>query len=357
MAKTNANYSIKVGVDLDTSDIQKQLQEASKAATLKIDSKGLKEADADAGKLADSMGDVNEVAQENEATWNALNIIFTKTVQLFSDMIEQVYELDGALTEFKKVSDLSGESLDSYVSNLAELGKTTARTASEMVEAATTFRKNSFNDEDSARLATVATTFQNVSDTSITAAEAASFIISQLKAFGIEAEKAESIIDKVNETANRFSVGTNDLANGLELAGAAMGTYNNTIDQTIALVTAGSEILVGRSSQVARGLNTVAARLTSNEETLAQYGVALKEVDGSLRSTFEILSDLKPKWDEMSDADRVALGQTIAGQNQYKVLAAVMTNFATATDAVKVSLEADGSAARENARYMESLEA
>lgn len=69
---------------------------------------------------------------------------------------------------------------------------------SEMIEAATEFRKNSFNDEDSAQLAQVATMFQNVSDEAISASDSASFIIAQMTAFGIEAENAEHIIDAVD---------------------------------------------------------------------------------------------------------------------------------------------------------------
>lgn len=69
-----------------------------------------------------------------------------------------------------------------------------------------------------------------------------------------------------------------------------------------------------------------------------------------------MLSELKPKWDSMTDAQRTALGDTIAGTNQYKVLAAVMSNFNTAVDANRTALSSSGSAAKENARYMESLE-
>lgn len=59
----------------------------------------------------------------------------------------------------------------------------------------------------------------------------------------------------------------------------------------------------------------------------------------------------------MTDAQRTALGDTIAGQNQYKVLASVMQNFGHAADATKTALESAGSAAQENSKYMESLEA
>lgn len=113
----------------------------------------------------------------------------------------------------------------------------------------------------------------------------------------------------------------------------------------------------GRASQVARGLSTIAARIVKNQDALAEYGIQVEKTDGSLKSTFDVLSELKPKWDAMTDAQRVALGDTIAGQNQYKVLASVMTNFQHAIDATNTALESAGSAAEENARYMESLEA
>ena len=60
------------------------------------------------------------------------------------------------------------------------------------------FRKNGFNDSDAATLAKTATVFQNVSDEAISASESASFIIAQMKAFGIEAGNAEHIIDEVD---------------------------------------------------------------------------------------------------------------------------------------------------------------
>lgn len=272
-------------------------------------------------------------------------------------MVEEYAELDKATTEFKKVSDLTGSSLDRYVNQLTKMGKATARTGSEMVEAATQFRKNSFNDQDSAQLALVATAYQNVADTSISAADSASFIISQMKAFNMTMDDSWGIIDKVNEVANNFAVGTNDLSSALEVAGAGLSTYNNTYEQTIALVTAGSEIMTGRSLQVARGLNTIAARLVKNQGTLAEYGIALNNADGTMRSTFDILSDLSVAWGRMGDEERVSVGNTIAGINQYKVLAAVMENFQSAIDANQVALGAYGSAMQENERYMESFEA
>lgn len=226
-----------------------------------------------------------------------------------------------------------------------------------MVEAATTFRKSGFNDQDAATLAKVAAQYQNVADTAVSAEDAASSIVSQIRAFGEDANFATHVIDAYNEVANNFSVGTNDLSQAMEIASAGMATYGNEFEQIIGLVTAGTEIMTGRSSQVARGLNTIASRIVKNKGALEDYGIQVEDVNGNLKSTYDVLAELKPKWDSMSEAERVALGDTIAGTNQYKVLAAVMQNFEHATDATTTALNSSGSAIKENAAYMESLEA
>ena len=182
-----------------------------------------------------------------------------------------------------------------------------------MVSAASMFRKSGFNDSDAAILAKVAAQYQNVADTAVSAEDAAASIVSQIRAFGEDANFATHVIDAYNEVANNFSVGTNDLSKAMEIAASGMATYGNSFEQVIGLVTAGTEIMQGRSSQVARGLSTIAARIVKNQDALAEYGITVENVDGSLKSTFDVLSELKPKWDSMTDAQRTALGDTIAG--------------------------------------------
>ena len=102
-----------------------------------------------------------------------------------------------------------------------------------MVEAATMFRKSGFNEADAATLAKVAAQYQNVADTAISAEDAAASIVSQIRAFGKDARFATQVIDAYNEVANRFSVGTNDLSNAMEIASSGMATYGNSFEQII----------------------------------------------------------------------------------------------------------------------------
>lgn len=80
-----------------------------------------------------------------------------------------------------------------------------------MVEAATEFRKSGFSEDDAANLALVATQLQNVADDALSAGTASNFIISQLKAFNLEASESQHVIDALNEVSNRFAVSSSDL--------------------------------------------------------------------------------------------------------------------------------------------------
>lgn len=59
------------------------------------------------------------------------------TIRGVKDMVDNVKELDKAQTELKKVTELSGKSLDTFTNKAYEAGKKTARTGTEMVQAST----------------------------------------------------------------------------------------------------------------------------------------------------------------------------------------------------------------------------
>lgn len=121
------NYSIIVDAELDLKKIKEQLKEvASNGVDLKVHgaAQGKKEID----DVTKSTRQLNEAGQDLELTFNVAHEVFSKFLSVVKDMAGQVYELDAALTEFKKVSDLSGSALDDYVDKLSQLGQEVGRT-------------------------------------------------------------------------------------------------------------------------------------------------------------------------------------------------------------------------------------
>ena len=122
-----SNYSIIVDAELDLKKIKEQLKEvASNGVDLKVHgaAQGKKEID----DVTKSTRQLNEAGQDLELTFNVAHDVFSKFLSVVKDMAGQVYELDAAITEFKKVSDLTGSALDDYVDKLSQLGQEVGRT-------------------------------------------------------------------------------------------------------------------------------------------------------------------------------------------------------------------------------------
>lgn len=235
-----------------------------------------------------------------------------------------------------------------------------------MVEAATSFRKNSFNDNDSATLAKVATTFQNVSDEAISASESADFIIAQMKAFNIEAGNAEHIIDAVNAVSNSYAVSSGKLARNLGNMSSALAVGNNSFEESLGLLTAGVEV-TRNASKVSRALVSVQSRLnqvidesSSTGQALTEWykehNIAILDQQGQLRSLYDVLTDVAKIWPTLTKNERAYYLNQQAGANQSQNLAAILSNFDTAAKATATALNSAGSAMRENEAYQQSLE-
>lgn len=142
-----------------------------------------------------------------------------------------------------------------------------------------------------------------------------------------------------------------------------MGTLGNSFEQTVALMTGAGEILPNQSGKIARGLRTVGLNISSlankSSELALGYNnitVALRDSEGQMRSTYDILGDIAKYWGQMSEAQKQSLGLTIAGKNQYEVLASELQNFSQTQKAYETALHSSGSALKENEAYAESLE-
>ena len=140
MATTKGrNYSILVGIKLDTSDVQKQLDKiklndininvkVNGKDELKETNEILKETNKENKKASKVTKEHADEVEKLGLTYQQANAIMSKSVEIIGMMVDSVFSLDDALTSFKKVSDLSGQSLDDYVDKLTQMGLEVGRT-------------------------------------------------------------------------------------------------------------------------------------------------------------------------------------------------------------------------------------
>lgn len=83
----------------------------------------------------------------------------------------------------------------------------------------------------------------NVGDKIESMDEATQSIISTMKAFGIEASNAMSIIDKFNEVGNNYAISAAGIGEALQRSAAAMATGGNTLEESIGLIVAANDVI------------------------------------------------------------------------------------------------------------------
>lgn len=236
-----------------------------------------------------------------------------------------------------------------------------------MVDAATSFKKAGYSEEDSAQLALVASLYQNIADEALTAGESANFIVSQMKAFNLTAADSEHIVNAVNEISNNMAVSSADLATNIGKASAALAVGNNTYEESLSLM-AGIVEITRSGAKAARGLVSVQSRLnqTVDESSstgkaltkwYADHNIAILDQTGQLRSLYDVLTDVAKIWPDLTTNEKDYYLNQQAGANQTQNLAAALNNFKGVQKAYTLAMNSANSAADENARYMESINA
>lgn len=170
------------------------------------------------------------------AIWNAIN-------RGTREMINNVIELDTAMTELKKVTDETAGTYDKFLDNASIRAKTLGATLTDVVTATADFARLGYSMDDAANLADAAIIYKNVGDGIENISDASSSIISTMKAFGIAAGDAMSIVDKFNEVANRFSITASGLGEALVRSASSLSAAGNTLDESIGLIVAANNVL------------------------------------------------------------------------------------------------------------------
>lgn len=283
----------------------------------------------------------------------------------FQKMVQEVRDLDVELTEFSKVTDLSAEQTQKFIDKCYDLGDTVARTGTEVVQATTLFKKMGYTIDESMNFAQDALMWTNVADGMVTVENSTNMLISTMKAFEEQGLSSTHVIDALNEVSNNYSTSSSALSDNLSTVAATLAVSGTSFEQTVGLMTAGIEIMPEKASKVANGLKTISQRIRQIDgdtadkldEFLGEQGISrFDEVTGELKGTYQILEEISGVWDNLTVNQRQYIGEVMAGKNQITVLNALMMNFKTAINATETAMNSSGSAARENARVLDSIQ-
>lgn len=293
--------------------------------------------------------------------------------------IQYVRDIDLALTELKKVTDETEETYDKFLQTAAKTGARLGTTISAVTEATATFAKLGYSMEQASKMAEAAIVYKNVGDNIASTGDAADSIISTLKGFGLEASQAMSIIDKFNEVGNRFAITSQGIGEALRLSASALNEGGNSLDESIAIITAANEV-VNDPSSVGTALKTLTLRLRGSKTELEEMGEDVSDMatttsqlqakllaltggkvdimldENTFKNSTQILREMAAAWEDMNDIQRASALELMGGKRQANVLSALIQNFDTVESVIETSANSAGSALKENERYLDSIQ-
>ena len=303
--------------------------------------------------------------------------IFMHATQGLREMYDNVVLIDTAMTELIKVTNETDKAYSNFLDNVGDKAQKIGTTVDGLISSTADFARLGYSLKDAQELAEVANIYAVVGDEIDSVDQATESLISTLTAFGDEVD-AMGIVDKFNEIGNNFAISSGGIGEALKRSASSLAAANNTLDESIALITAANTVVqdpesVGtafktismrirgaRTELEAAGLETegmAESTAKMRDEIMALTGVDIMLDENTFKGTYEILDEIAEKWGDLSDIQQASVTELIAGKRQGNIVSALMENFDIAESALEKSLKSEGSALEEHAKWMESLQA
>lgn len=351
--------------EAELNDIQREFKEVQQSAIA-------------AGKTGMAFGTSIKGAFQSIARYVGVSTIIYQSIAALKEMFNNVVSIDTEMTELKKVTNETAASYAKFLSNSGAVAKEIGSTVTGIISSTADFARLGYGFEDSQELAKVANIYAVVGDEVESVDVATQSIISTLAAYKDEITDTMQIVDKFNEVGNNFAISSGGIGDALQRSATSLAAANNSLDQSIALITAANTVVQDPDS-VGTAFKTISMRIRGakteleeagletegmaestaklRKEILALSGVDIMLNDNTFKSTYDIMDELAEKWHELTDIQQASITELIAGKRQGNVVSSLMSNFDIARDVFETSEGSEGSATAEHAKWMDSLQA
>ncbi len=165
-------------------------------------------------------------------------------------------------------------------------------------------------------------------------------ILAFSKQFGVSINDTGTILEKLNAVSKQFAVESSDLIEAAKRGGAAFSAFGGDIDEFIAIVATLRQTTRESASSIGTALKTISTRVIreDNIALLEKFNVQVRDNNGVLLNSIDILRNLGQGFNELSKESQRALAEQLGGFRQVgKVVAALGDGFETFDRAVEVS--------------------
>lgn len=304
-----------------------------------------------------------KVFMQSAPVWMISQQMMTAPIQGLQAMTREILAVDKAMTELRRVAS-ADQNVDILFGNAVDLSAKLGNNIHDIMKGMNEFARTfgDFNERQLTAITETATLMSNVSD--LTVEESQKSLVGTMNAFNIEASDSIRIVDALNEVDNNYAISTKQLAEGLQKSASAGKTFGVGLEENIGHITAIGAVTMESGAIIGNSLKTIYSRMTTmkdSEQTLRNVGIAMYEIGEngvkSVKPVSQIMNELGERWKTLTAEEQQNIAVKIAGRNQLTRFLAVMNNYDMAVKATNTAYQSQGSAMRENEKYLQSFEA
>lgn len=306
----------------------------------------------------------------NTARWQLSSSILHGFMGAIQGAYRYAQDLNESLNNIRIVTGNSTEQMSKFALEANKAAKALSTTTTSYTDAALIYYQQGLSEKEVKARTDATIKMANVSRQS--AEEVSSQMTAIWNNFAKGGEDLEYYADVITKLGAATASSSDEIAQGLQKFAAVADTVGLSYEKaTAALATVVAETRQS-ADVVGTAFKTMFARfqglqlgetledgvgLNKYSAALAKVGVQILDANGDLKNMDIILDDIAERWNNISNAQQVALAETVAGTRQYAQFMAIMNNYDKILANQKLGASSRGTLNQQAEIYAESWEA
>ncbi|RHQ27667.1 MULTISPECIES: phage tail tape measure protein [Faecalibacterium] len=295
------------------------------------------------------------------------------------EVYNNVVEIDTSMTNLKKVTNETESAYSSFLSSASSQARELGASISDVIDSTAEWSRLGYTLDESQELAKWSTVLSNIGDGIDSASDAASYLVSILKGFRMEADEVEHVVNVLNSVGNNEPISESGIAEALVRSASALSAAGNSFEESVSLISAANSVLQDPDT-VGTTLKTISMYLRASKTDAEAFGVSVDDMADSVselrselksltgvdimkdsagtefKSTYQILKEISAVWDKLTDVSKANVTEMLGGKRNSNAVLSVIEQFSIAEKSMEDAANSSNSAMTEQERMMDSIE-
>lgn len=296
-----------------------------------------------------------------EKTISTINKAATQTKEIDKDMVQIGLVL-------QETSSAAWKNFDTYSKTADRLSTTT----SEVTAAMKLFYQQGLNTTEVNKMVEASAIAAALGESTL--ADAAETLTSVVNSYGLTANQAMDVTDKISQIAIVSAADFGELSIAIEKVASSAASAGLDLDHLMGYLGKMIETTREAPTNIGTALKTIVANFTQFkedptfttdegtsvndvDEALKTVGIELKNSEGQIKDLGTVIDELGGKWNGLNKNQKSYLATTIAGTRQQSRFYALMNDYDRTLELVNEGTNSAGKASQQFALYQNSLTA